>query len=345
MLLLYCNSSLGIGGAELSIRTADELHIVSDTEAIAEYSYVFGCPYSWPPGLMRYRSLSTHQSDWIVEVGNWLAFAKQNGFYDALVNRLQVKTWKNKPGLATLEDVAHTKMHEVLHEVMVSYVFVRNGWTFINPYRTSKAANEQRGLDHDGCLRAPNGVDVFVQTKTPFVGENLNGRAKKFPSIFRKGIKSTKRLDPLVPRIIVISPIDSGFPSSLEPLYIDYYAIGSTTQYPTGEIILHKDRYGLFHNRKEISALVVLNYARSVNVCYYSGTVLLNPWAATKLDKSLFFDMNVLSYDNEAFSWSGGEPYTTIPDGTFVSNKTSEEYWLDNAQRIYDFVEKERANI
>ncbi|MEP6866049.1 MAG: hypothetical protein ABJE66_35850, partial [Deltaproteobacteria bacterium] len=64
------------------------LHLVSDEEALRIFDGLLGSGVAWASPLMQYRTTSTFQEDWKVEVGNWLERGRRLGYLDQLLRNL-----------------------------------------------------------------------------------------------------------------------------------------------------------------------------------------------------------------------------------------------------------------
>jgi len=96
--------------------------------------------------------------------------------------------------------------------------------------------------------------------------------------------------------------------------------IGSTAQYPSGQVLLHEDAFGELARANHVSAIVMLDYVRGASNLVYGCAVLMNPWAYYPIEPGWFPHSHVLRSEDGEFSWLRGTPSaSTFPNGARIA--------------------------
>jgi len=145
---------------------ANDLHIVTDDEARALFRDLLGLGEKWKSELMQYRTTSEWQDDWVVEVGNWLAFAQRHGFLDRLI--ANVLSRRDADGSRDASDPIHRNITHWLLQAMAAYYLAGTGWRHVayEPPITD-LRSDLTCADADLQCRAPTGETVDIQIKAP----------------------------------------------------------------------------------------------------------------------------------------------------------------------------------
>jgi len=295
---------------------ARKLHIVTNDDARALFQKLLGTGPAWTSGLMQYRTTSSWQDDWVIEVGNWLARADALGYLAFILRN--VLPYRSRAGGIDQGDEAHKKVSEWLAQAMVSHYFLGIGWRFgaFEPTVSERRASDStKPADVDLQLYPPSStVLVDMQVKA-------NGRLGRPESqvdpLIRGGVTTAiKQLPVPAARPALVVMCAQRWPLSGETHVLETM-IGSTLGYPDGRVLLHDDAYGELAKAPHVSGIAMLDYRRGATVLDYGCSVLMNPWATYPLDPEWFPHSRVLSCADGVFSWIRGAPDATyFPTGT-----------------------------
>lgn len=294
---------------------AHVLHIVSDEDARARFHVLLGKGEGWKSELMKYRTTSDWQDDWVIEVGNWLARAQSMGYLDFILQRVQPQ--RTADGRRDEGDDVHRNVTQWLAQAMAAHYFLGIGWGFgaWEP-RVTDLRGDGAPADIDLQLFAPSGgplVDMQVKASG-----RLGLHDHEVDEQIRAGVRNAiPQLPdpPLGPALIVMCaqrdwPL-SGYTHALEPM------IGRTCGYPDGRVLLHDDVRGELAAASHVSGIAMLDYRRGWTSFDYGCSVLMNPWATYPLDPAWFPHSRVLSCTDSVFCWIRGTPSaSTFPTGT-----------------------------
>jgi len=296
---------------------AHTLHIVTDDDARARFHALLGQGPAWASAMMQYRTTSSWQDDWVIEVGNWLARADALGYLDFIRRNVQPLRTRVGRNDGAEGDGVHRKVTQQLAQAMAVHYFVGIGWSF--------GAFEPKVPEHraDGSL-----ADVDLQPHPPSSALLVDMQVKASGTLgvpdaevdpqIRTGVTNAIAQLPVLaarPALVVMSAQRgwwlSGDTHAIETM------IGSTTGYPDGRVLLHDDAHGELEAAPHVSGIALLDYRRSLSAFDYGCTVLMNPWATHPLDPAWFPHSRVLSCTNGEFSWIRGRPSaSTFTTGT-----------------------------
>src|SRR5882724_8779843 len=119
---------------ELEVQTervsidAAALHLVTPAKAMQIFDSAIGSGTAWDSLLMQYRTTSSFQADWKVEVGNWLERARRLGFLDHVLRN--VVPHQQARGERAGGDAVHQNVTRQLAQAQAVHYFVGTGWTF-----------------------------------------------------------------------------------------------------------------------------------------------------------------------------------------------------------------------
>lgn len=291
------------------------LHVVSDGDATQLFEDLLGRGDAWTSELMRYRTTSGWQADWVIEVGNWLARARTLGFLDSVLGRIQHR--RALPGMRDASDPVHRTVTQELAQAMAVHYLVGTGWRF-HAYEPGEGSlrRDLKPADVDLQLGPPGDrrvVDMQVKSSGTLGVHDSVADAQ-----ICKGIgHAIKQLpDPPLDAALIVAAAQRGWWLSSDTDVLESL-IGSTTGYPDRRVLLHDDSHGDLKAAAQVSGILILDYRRGANSLDYGCTVLMNPWACYPLDPSWFPHARVLSFSDGVFSWIRGEPSaTTFPSGT-----------------------------
>jgi len=292
------------------------LHVVSDEDARARFHALLGKGADWKSELMNYRTTSSWQDDWVIEVGNWLARAELMGYLERVLR--EVQSLRDVAGGREESDDVHRTVTQRLAQAMAAHYFLGIGWrfgAFEPPKGTERGANGKL-VDVDLQLYPPSNTSlVDMQVKA----SGTLGLADSLvdPQIRKGALKAIGQLPVTTarPALVVMSAQRgwwlSGDTQALETM------IGSTIGYDGGRVLLHDDARGELAAAPQVSGIAMLDYRRSVSIFDYSCSVLMNPWATHPLDPEWFPHSRVLSCTDGVFSWIRGTPSaSTFPTRT-----------------------------
>lgn len=293
---------------------AHALQVVSDAEAVRTFEELLGLGDVWVSELMRYRTTSQWQQDWVIEVGNWLARARSLGFLDRLL--APVLPQRSANGTRDAADQVHRNVTQQLAQAMVVHYLVGTGWTLdaYEPAVTDLRRDCTRA-DVDLRMCPTRFVNVDIQVKA---SGTLGVHDRQADAHILAGVANGfEQLPdpPLGPALIIVAAQRSW------PLYADTHVleglIGSTDGYDDGRVLLHAERRGGFATATHVSGIVALDHRRDIDESDYGCAVLQNPWADYPLDPGWFPHARVLSCVDGVFTWLRGTPgATTFPIGT-----------------------------
>lgn len=286
------------------------LHVISDEDARARFRALLGKGPAWASGMMRYRTTSDWQDDWVIEVGNWLARADSLGYLDFILRNVQPLRTRIGTHDGAEGDGVHKKVTQQLAQAMAVHYFVGIGWGFggFEPKVTELRAS---GIPADVDLQLhPPTNTLLVDMQVKASGTLGLPDAQVDPQIRTGATNAIAQLPvpPARPALVVMSAQRgwwlSGDTYALETM------IGSPSGYGGGRVLLHDDAYGELAAAPHVSGIAMLDYRRS-STFDYSCTVLMNPWATHRLDPAWFPHSRVLSCMSGVFSWIRGEPNAT----------------------------------
>jgi hypothetical protein len=294
---------------------AARLHVVTDEEAKQLFADLLGRGVAWTSELMRYRTTSDWQEDWVIEVGNWLARARSLGFLDSVLGRIQPQ--RGARGLRDADDPVHRTVNQELAQAMTVHYLIGTGWHFGAYEPTDGALRRDRTpADVDLQAQPPSGPGVVdLQVKASGAPGHHDSVADRH---ILEGVNyAMEQLpDPPLGCALVVVTAQRGFWLAAETHVLEHL-IGSTSGYPDERVLLHDDAHGALKTAEHVSGIVMLDYRRTLDGHDYGCSFLMNPWACYPADPSWFPHARVLSFRDGEFSWIRGDPYTTsFPTGT-----------------------------
>lgn len=303
---------------KVAIDTRD-LHVVSDSEARRLFQGLLGTGTAWKSGLMQYRTTSSWQDDWVVEVGNWLARATTLGFLNQIVANVQAR--RTDQGRREAGDPVHRTVAHWLSHAMVAHYFAGIGWRF---GASEPGLSDLRG---DG-LRA----DVDLQFYAPAGGPLVDLQVKASGTLGLHDTEADKQIrvgvrhaieqlpDPALGPALVVVTAQRGWWLSGDTRVLESL-IGSTSCDRQRRVFLHADAQGELEVARHVSAIVMLDYRRGLDDFDYSCSVLMNPWSYYPIDPLWFPHSRVLTCSNGVFEWLRGAPSGTyFPSGTLLTS-------------------------
>ena len=297
--------------------TAQELHTIEEAEALALVDQTLGEPATWTSEMVRYRLSSEFQKDWKVEVGQWLATARQFGYLIPLTARLgRAKTHPDQN--ATQRDPncpAYKILFQELAQAMVAHYLIRLGWRFV-AWELQESENG-RTIDKDIVLQPPNGPAVAIQVKAPDqLGRVVNGRVVdgEQNEWVRTAVRKASQQLPLnvaAPSLIAVVG-NRHISLASETYVVEPITMGSTVG--PEPVRLYADRLGHFaKDWHHVGGVLLLGYVRSIDDFRYACSVLINPWSPSqgRCEALWFPRARVLSLHGQQFLWEPSEPETT----------------------------------
>lgn len=293
------------------------LHVVEDDDARRIFNESLGREGDWSSELMKYRMTSSWQDDWVVEVGNWLARARQLGFENDVLR--PITGLRGSSGLRAESDPVHRTVTQWLFHTMVAHYFAGIGWRFIaSEPRTGLLRADGTLADIDLQFASPSGIEVDLQVKasgTLGLHDNVVD-----PHIITAVTHAAAQLpEPAPGPSMIVVGGQRGWWLSADVNVLEVL-IGPTYQYPDGSLLLHEDDLGALSRWDHVSAILALDYRRSLADFDYSCTVLLNPWAYQRSDPDWFPHSRILECVDGQFTWHRGHPtVSTFRDGARIA--------------------------
>jgi len=304
--------------AKIAIDAAS-LHVVDDEAARRIFSESLGREGDWSSDLMKYRMTSFFQDDWVVEVGNWLARARALGFEDDVLR--PIAGMRGGVGLRDAADPVHRNVTQRLFHAMVAHYLAGIGWRFIaSEPRDGLLRADGTLADVDLQFAAPDGTVVDLQVKasgTLGLHDNVVD-----PRIITSVTHAAEQLpNPAPGPSMIVVGGQRGWWLSADIDVLEHL-IGSTSLYPDGTLLLPTDELGPLSRWDHVSAILALDYRRSLSDFDYACTVLLNPWAYQRSDPSWFPHSRVLEFVDGEFRWHRGPPAaSTFRDGARIAGR------------------------
>lgn len=305
---------------------ATELHRITPADALAMVDGLLGAPDSQLSGLMEYRLSSAWQSDWKVEVGQWLNTAQQLGFLNELWGRVVSRLGGASPIAVDIEsnDERHLMLQSDLAPAMLVHYLTGLGWTF----EAWEPRQEEHHHDVDVALVAPNGVRVLVQVKAPDKpGERanhqiINGESDR--AVVASMLKAAAQLPTTgdAVKMIAISP-RRVWPFTSQPGAVVSELFGSSIQYDR-TVVLLRSKLGRFQSPAwvHVAGVLLLDFVRPLERPNYQSIALINPWAKPAADPHWFPRSRVCSIEGDEVRWRGGAPvHAFLPHGTRVVDR------------------------
>lgn len=305
---------------------AGELVRVAPEVAEALVDEAFGPAASWPSELIQYRLTSDFQALWKQEVGQWLAAARDYGFFDKtmkVVNTHKRKTKKQHQGATGIDpnDARHLGIHQALAIATTVHYLTGTGWEFL-------AFEPVTGgdVDIDASLRAPGGAVVELQVKR----SDRPGRVVEHQLVDGEWDEDVlKALDhgacqlrrvPVAPAFVVML---TNRMSSLayRPHPLVHHVYGSTSSDAAGVAL---DGRGRFFTAEwaHVAGVILLDLLIGEET-KYTCTVLLNPTAKAPGREEWFPRARVAEILDGVVIWHRGEPGVPhdLPDGAVVRER------------------------
>lgn len=284
-----------------------------------------GPPESWPSPLIRYRLEAGFQTDWKVELGQWLKAAEEYGFLDRILHDLKAQaqrplspSYQAHADSVDPNDKRHLKLHQYLAACRVTHYLTALGWTF-GAFEPETGA----GVDIDLSLQSPDGTLVEIQVKAPDQpGRRVNGRIvdgerdERVLTAIRKAAKQLRR-PPTTPAVIAVCA-NRDWPLSWHIRCLVKLLVGSTAQVGS-HVFIERAQTGAFFKQDwdHISGVFCLDLARGPDVAKYICVALLNPNAVFSVSAEWFPHARVSEFTGNEFRWLRGEPdASTLPEGT-----------------------------
>ncbi|MCY1076354.1 hypothetical protein [Archangium lansingense] len=289
-----------------------ELHRIPEADALALVDQHFGPPEGWPSELIAYRLGSSFQTDWKIELGQWLKAADQHGFLEKVMKdvRDQAKRpVKHQTSGIDPNDRRHLKLHHHLAVARIVHYLTATGWSF-------KSIESETGgpIDIDCSLIAPGNQLVEFQVKAPDRPGRRDGYhhvdGDNDKDVIKAVDKARKQLrNPATGPALVGICANRSRSLAWEPDCLITHLVGSTIETRRG-VFLEKARTGEFFTDKwkHVSGLLLIDLLRGEVEAKYTCTVLANPLATFPISPEWFPKGRVCVLDDKTFRWIRGQP-------------------------------------
>ncbi|MGH1345634.1 MAG: hypothetical protein ACRBN8_28980 [Nannocystales bacterium] len=317
---------------------AEQLHQLTDEEALALADKLLDSATEQKSGLLRYRFSSSFQADWKAELGHVLNTADRLGFLDALWERVYSRLHGagERPADVDANDTRHHMLRADFAPAVVAHCLTQTGWSFEawEPRRPRCAGS---AVDVDVSLWAPDGTAVDVQVKAP----DQPGRRAKFRRVdgerdeaviasLNHGARQLGQGGSRAKMLVVCPQRD--WPMSRDPMALISHVIGGATQLPGPRFELGRERLGVFRSSwRHIAAVVLLDFVRHEEASYTAVT-LLNPWASVAASPDWFAFGRVCTIEGGVVCWRGGAPMSGgLPEGTVLTGSAGPDGELESS--------------